>query len=116
MYQLNNFYQNNRKYIQSKSNMQLAGNPISDGSVCQPYITNADMNKTLSWNGTPLDPDALASPCGAIAMTFFDDRYLLHDSQGKRVIIDQTSLNWPSIKGHKYKREPNSSLNQWVDP
>ena len=43
LYELNNFYQNNRKYIQSKSNYQLAGNTLqsySKGQICKPYISN----------------------------------------------------------------------------
>ena len=43
MYEVGNFYQNHRRYIQSKSNFQLAGNMItkySESQVCYPYITN----------------------------------------------------------------------------
>jgi len=42
MYEVGNFYQNHRRYIQSKSNSQLAGNTISghETKVCWPYKTN----------------------------------------------------------------------------
>lgn len=43
MYEVGNFYQNHRRYIQSKSNYQLAGNAIAtnhEANVCWPYITN----------------------------------------------------------------------------
>lgn len=37
MYEVGNFYQNHRRYLQSKSNYQLAGNQITDegdAAVC----------------------------------------------------------------------------------
>ncbi len=33
---------------------------------CFPYITNHDMRVNQSWTGVPLDPMAIASPCGSI--------------------------------------------------
>lgn len=69
MYEVGNFYQNHRKYIQSKSNFQLAGNTITnnhDAQICWPYITNKEMEVTKSWGGSSLNPDDIASPCGAI--------------------------------------------------
>ena len=58
MYQVGNFYQNHRRYLQSKSNYQLAGNQLDDEDavVCDPYITNKDMGKTKSWGNFDLDP------------------------------------------------------------
>ena len=69
MYEIGNFYQNHRRYIQSKSNFQLAGNVITqyhEAKICYPFVTNADMGMNTSWGGTLLDPNAYASPCGAI--------------------------------------------------
>lgn len=68
MYEVGNFYQNHRRYIQSKSNEQLAGNNIqpSQSKVCWPYETNEQMQVSVSWSGQPLEPKAIASPCGAI--------------------------------------------------
>jgi hypothetical protein len=74
MYEIGNFYQNHRRYLQSKSNYQLAGNEItsdSEAKICWPFITNSNMGVNTSWGGTELDPDAYASPCGAIGT--FDD-------------------------------------------
>lgn len=33
------------------------------------------MNATLSWAGVPLNPDAIASPCGMFPRAFFNDSY-----------------------------------------
>lgn len=37
---------------------------------CQPFVTNADMNETLSYTGVPLNPDFVASPCGFTGISF----------------------------------------------
>jgi hypothetical protein len=118
LYRLDDFYQNHRRYIQSKSNTQLSGHIIqqSDAKVCQPYITNADMKVTKSWGGVALDPQAVASPCGGIAYTFFNDTFQLYSSKGQNISIDQTGITWPKDKGGKYRRAENSNSTQWVDP
>jgi hypothetical protein len=80
LYRLDDFYQNHRRYVQSKSNAQLLGHVItaSDAQICYPYVTNSDMKKTVAWdNSTTLDPNAVASPCGAIAYTFYNDTFSL---------------------------------------
>ena len=59
-YQLTNFYQNHRRYVQSRSAEQLAGSLLgaSSLSLCSPLITAA--------NGKVLHP------CGLIANSFFN--------------------------------------------
>jgi len=44
-YQLENFYQNHRRYVKSRSNEQLLGNnlAVDDLEACDPIITNADL-------------------------------------------------------------------------
>jgi hypothetical protein len=44
-YQLENFYQNHRRYVKSKDAKQLAGNDrtVDELSDCAPIITNADL-------------------------------------------------------------------------
>lgn len=125
MYEVGNFYQNHRRYIQSKSNYQLAGNIITTSSqsqVCWPFITNQDMGVTKSWNNVTLDPTATASPCGAIgnpttisAKTFFNDTFALFFNQNQ-IPINETGISWPGDQGYKYKRQPNSESVQWIDP
>jgi hypothetical protein len=89
LYRLDDFYQNHRRYIQSKSNIQLLGHTISssDASICSPYKTNSDMKVTQSWGGVPLNPNAVASPCGAIAYTFYNDSFSLNIN-GATIPID----------------------------
>jgi len=39
---------------------------------CAPFTTNADLNKSVSIDGSPLNPNDPAIPCGLIAKTFFN--------------------------------------------
>lgn len=119
LYSLEGFYQNHRRYIQSKSNAQLSGKAVSAADaakVCTPYITNADLKVTKSWAGVALDPSALASPCGGIAYTFFNDSFSLVGPSGQQIAIRESGITWPGDKGGKYRRAENSNLTQWVDP
>ena len=57
-YQLDNFYQNHRRYVKSRDYQQLMGKPrtvdeISD--TCTPIILNSDLDVATSIDGTPLD-------------------------------------------------------------
>lgn len=80
------------------------------------------MKVSTSWGNTTLDPNAIASPCGSIgiffnhsALTFFNDTYELQS--GSQIIpIDETGISWQGDKGGKYKRSPDSSDMQWIDP
>ena len=74
-YELDNFYQNHRRYLRSKSLTQLAGDNIDSSTAeknCDPIIHNADLYATNSWNYTPLDPNGVASPCGLMAKSIFN--------------------------------------------
>lgn len=110
LYRLDDFYQNHRRYVQSKSNPQLLGHTITaaDAAICSPYMTNAQMQKSVSWGGVALDPNAIASPCGAIAYTFYNDTFTL-TYNGNNIPIEQTSITWPNDINGKYKRSPNSN-------
>lgn len=56
-YQLTNFYQNHRRYVKSRSEVQLRGDGL-DTSGCDPLE---------SWNGSKL------YPCGLVANSVFND-------------------------------------------
>lgn len=70
LYSLDNFYQNHRRYVQSKSPDQLQGKIIDVGkarSSCHPIVLNRDLHRKYAWdNKTLLDPNAVANPCGLI--------------------------------------------------
>ena len=76
-YQLDNFYQNHRRYVKSRSNEQLMGNELSVGQLsdCDPIITNANLGKDESVNGATLIPGEPAFPCGLVAKSYFNDTF-----------------------------------------
>jgi hypothetical protein len=117
LYRLDDFYQNHRRYVQSKSNPQLLGQVITntDAQICTPFITNSDMKVTQSWGGVALDPNAVASPCGAIAYTFYNDTFSL-SLNGNSISIDQTGITWPNDIIGKYRQAVNSNETQWINP
>jgi len=60
-YELTNFYQNHRVYIQSLSQNQLLGTSVGPDEFCQPLLK--DKNGTILY------------PCGLMANSFFTDRF-----------------------------------------
>ncbi len=64
-YQIDNLFQNHRRYVRSRSNAQLRGGQLSVNDLsdaCHPIVTNRHLGRDESLNGTPLDPDAPAHP------------------------------------------------------
>ena len=65
-----------------------------------------------SWDGEQLFQDNIASPCGLIAKSFFNDSYKLYKGENtdtnNRIDIDETGIAWPDDIGTKFKRQPGS--------
>ncbi|XP_022893724.1 ALA-interacting subunit 3-like [Olea europaea var. sylvestris] len=85
-YQLDNFYQNHRRYVKSRSDQQLR-NPGDEGdtSACEPEDTA---------HGMPI------VPCGLIAWSLFNDTYNF-TLNNLLVTINKTGISWKSDKDHK---------------
>lgn len=76
-YEMENFFQNHRRYVKSRDNEQLKGTIKSVGelSACTPIVTMRDLGINLAAdNQTTLDWDAPASPCGLIAKSLFNGK------------------------------------------
>lgn len=129
-YQLNNFYQNHRRYVKSKSDDQLNGKyltltQIKNSDDCSPVETNEQMDKTKSYDGTTLDPKGVATPCGLIAKSFFNDTYEIRGPDNNdKVYIDESDIAWEADKKLKYKnvKNPDNANDanfwqkvQWID-
>ena len=119
-YQLDNFNQNHRQYIDSKSDDQLKGNSVTleeiiDNKNCDPVITNEDIGrggKIAADGSSILDKDELAIPCGLIAKTFFNDNFTNWTLNGEEII--------PNDKDIAYKKDKDNYKNvdlskQWLD-
>ena len=113
---MDDFYQNQRLYYESKSNAQLSGDDISfsEAKWCHPFITNSDIDRTESWTKHPLDEKAIANPCGSRAYSVFNDTFSLFHKDV--IVINETGISWPGDKGQKYHRSQDSDKTQWIDP
>ncbi|XP_071614715.1 cell cycle control protein 50C-like isoform X2 [Heliangelus exortis] len=96
-YGLQNFYQNHRRYMVSRSDAQLLGQNVNiQKSYCAPFTTYQ--------NGTPM------APCGAIANSMFNDTIDLFyniNSSVVQVPLLKTGNSWWTDKNVKF-RNPKS--------
>lgn len=117
-YQLENFYQNHRRYVKSRDYQQLMGEEVTKEDVsssCDPIITNADLAnmgiKYYFWSdeldvtfeygeNTPLVPGDVAIPCGLIAKSMFNDTFALYSeeslAENTKINIDEKNIAWES--------------------
>lgn len=93
-YQLTNFYQNHRRYVNSFFDKQLAGKDVSagdvSGSTCEPLKAEEGTNKPFY-------------PCGLIANSLFNDTfyspYLVGgDDENPAYNMSETGIAWDSDK------------------
>ena len=82
-YQLDNFYQNHRRYVKSRSNAQLMGNneAVGDLEDCDPIKTNKELGRDKALSGKTFasmgTEDNAAYPCGLVAKSYFNDTFEL---------------------------------------
>lgn len=125
-YELGNFYQNHRRYVQSVSYPQLMGKQIDSTQAvqCEPIVTNADVGRNFSVDGTPLNQNATAYPCGLIAKSVFTDNYTLstvdfsdalYDPLTDNVQFDETNIAWKSDREKFKNQDGDWNKTQWID-
>ncbi|VVB00090.1 unnamed protein product [Arabis nemorensis] len=89
-YQLENFYQNHRRYVKSRSDSQLRSPKYENQiSACKP---EDDVG------GQPI------VPCGLIAWSLFNDTYILSRNDTP-LAINQKGIAWKSDKEHKFGKK-----------
>jgi hypothetical protein len=106
-YEIEGFFQNHRLYANSISYSQLKGENISESkalSDCDPIVYNKDLYVTTSITGAPLDPEAIANPCGMVAYTIFNDTFELRNGSESLSILS-TRIAWPSDVSNFVVRE-----------
>lgn len=90
-YQLDNFYQNHRRYVKSRSDEQLRKNgSANDVSSCKPEDNNA--------NGQPI------VPCGLIAWSLFNDTYSFQRNK-QQLSVNKKGISWKSDRKHKFGKD-----------
>ena len=111
-YQLENFYQNHRRYVKSRDYKQLMGEPRTLEDVkdnCDPITTNADIAPDLysAFDKTiKLDPEAVAVPCGLVAKSMFTDTFTLNLGP-IAITMDDSKIAWQSDVEYKFKNSEN---------
>jgi len=97
-YKLTNFYQNHRRYVKSRSDMQLRGLEETSTALetsCQHRVF-ADGNQSKEAR--------IISPCGLIAWSTFNDSFTLLDVGGAPVgSVSESGIAWESDVSVKFK-------------
>ncbi|KAG6542445.1 hypothetical protein Mapa_016135 [Marchantia paleacea] len=98
-YQLDNFYQNHRRYVKSRNDKQLRGDSgaANETDGCKPEAT---------LNGQPI------VPCGLIAWSLFNDTYGFTDNTGNNLVVNKKGIAWKSDREDKFgKITPQNFVN-----
>jgi hypothetical protein len=94
-YELDNFYQNHRRYVKSRSETQLAGGTTED-DFCEPQLYDASAAAANDSSS-----DGKINPCGLIAWSFFNDTYAFA-VDGAPVAVNEKGIAWTSDVEHKF--------------
>jgi hypothetical protein len=87
-YELQNFYQNHRRYVKSRSDTQLAGTIYTDESKV------SDCDPLRSRNGKILHP------CGLVANSYFNDTFTIVNNG---YTLNEQGISWESDRKTKFK-------------
>ncbi|XP_014391267.1 PREDICTED: cell cycle control protein 50A isoform X2 [Myotis brandtii] len=97
-YGLSNFYQNHRRYVKSRDDSQLNGDPtalLNPSKECEPYRRNEDK---------PI------APCGAIANSMFNDTLelflVVNGSFSTAIPLKKKGIAWWTDKNVKFRNPP----------
>lgn len=93
-YGLTNFFQNHRRYVKSRDDVQLNGQSVTAGSInpdCAPYAKPDNATSSEYY-----------APAGAIANSLFNDTYMINNSTRNSLTINRTGIAWPTDYGQKF--------------
>ncbi|XP_074310677.1 ALA-interacting subunit 5-like isoform X2 [Silene latifolia] len=90
-YQLDNFYQNHRRYVKSRNDKQLRSKAHEQST------TNCEPEETA---GTDKDKAPIV-PCGLIAWSLFNDTYQF-SVDSKSLGVNKKGIAWESDRKHKF--------------
>eukprot|EP01017_Pseudomicrothorax_dubius_P044201 TRINITY_DN7451_c0_g1_i2.p1 TRINITY_DN7451_c0_g1~~TRINITY_DN7451_c0_g1_i2.p1 ORF type:complete len:251 (+),score=27.94 TRINITY_DN7451_c0_g1_i2:58-810(+) len=110
---IDNFFQNHIEYLKSKDPSQAYGGSLSSADRCDPVRFNRDTGRSVSWNGSQLDPGAIANPCGYMAKSLFNDEFRIFDPSGHFVSVSTNGIAWP-VDREKSRLAPDSNVSQWI--
>lgn len=104
-YELENFYQNHRRYVKSRDDKQLLGRLDKADAECKPF-DKCKKTEGECRNGIneTLDDTTPFFPCGAIANSLFSDVIVLKKGS-ITVPVNRTGIAWESDKKYKFSNE-----------
>lgn len=117
-YELDNFYQNHRRFIKSQSSAQLEGKILNTSEIkldCDPIVTVKDLGINKTFGGYLLSDDAPANPCGLFPRAFFNDSFELLNHTNNSIYINETGIAWESDKSYRFKLPINADRIQWIN-
>jgi len=100
-YKLENYYQNHRRYVQSRDDQQLLGevvNSYSSLSNCDPIISE----------GGSSNPNDFYLPCGLIAWSLFNDTFSLIRNSSY-IPLRKEGIAWTSDETKKFNNPPSDA-------
>jgi len=105
-YELDNFFQNHRRYVESRDNTQLKGKLEEEPSSCFDFTYGTGTDRCPEKGGE--NGCKTIVPCGAIANSFFSDaisiEYKTNENAAawQEVKLKNTGIAWPSDKKYKF--------------
>lgn len=104
-YGLSNFYQNHRRYVKSRDDVQLLGNPKTVSSECYPYDYLREKDK---------QPIPIA-PCGAIANSKFNDTFKItlknfEGDKSRSIRLSKEGIAWYTDKNIRFRNPSGPDL------
>lgn len=115
-YQINNMYQNHRKYSKSLNPKQLKGTDLNKNdieSTCDPILEVKNLHRDIFVN---LSRTAVANPCGLVAKSYFNDTFSLYEKDtNKTVKIHENDIAFPRDKDDKFKNSSDVDGKRWTD-
>ncbi|OMJ69616.1 hypothetical protein SteCoe_32615 [Stentor coeruleus] len=115
-YQINNMYQNHRKYSKSLNPKQLKGSDLSKDdieSTCDPVLEIKNLHRDIMVNLSRTD---VANPCGLVAKSYFNDTFSLYQKDSNKTVkIHENDIAFPRDKDDKFRNSSDVDKKRWTD-
>ena len=98
-YQLTNYYQNHRRYVKSRNDAQLKGDPPTKWSSLEDCLPRIALNDDASKG----NPNEWYLPCGLVAWSHFNDTLALAPAGGAPVPWVKKGIAWETDVKEKFK-------------
>ncbi|BDA41295.1 ALA-interacting subunit 1 [Coccomyxa sp. Obi] len=100
-YELDNFYQNHRRYVNSRSDAQLRGASVSSASLHKSCDPQATLNGSAA---------AIIEPCGLVAWSYFNDTFQV-SLNGSALVVDDAHIAWRTDVDKRFTSTPATNFN-----